>query len=288
MQPLVLPFPVHEPLASRLALRLGAELGPVVVESSAERGFGLDVRGRDVVVVRGLERPDRELLPLLMLARQARRCAASTLHLVAPRLVPPHEGNGAGGALRSALRRHFDGVVTVAGDGQLASVEPWVVAPAGPALAAALAGRLRNPFFVAVGDGKPWMEDLAKAMGAPLFGAARLLGVHGCGAGLFWERNPVLLAEAIGDGVAVSLVTRELRRRGAPPPQVAVVHANATPGAVTRLEMAGIAGLSSTNTVLHPSNRADVSEAIADALWQLWAKVTEKPVRLALAAASAS
>lgn len=268
MHPLVVPFPSHEPLASRVALRLGAELGPLA-DTSGEIAPSRRLAHREVILVRALERPD-QLLPLLSLARQVRRRAANLALLVAPRIVQPPSEGMAGGSLRTTLLRHFDGVITVAGDGQATSGSHWVVAPAGPALAEALQARLRNPFFVPAADVSPWMEELAAGWGAPLLSPARLFTTAGGGCSIFWERNPVLLADAVGDGQALAAVARALRHRGAPPPQAAVVHADFLPGALSRLEAAGIAGVTSTNTLLHPTNRADVSESIVYALWQLW------------------
>lgn len=276
MHPLVVPFPSHEPLASRLAMRLGAELGPLA-NTLGEITPVPRLARREVLLVQSLERPD-QLLPLLSVARQVRRLAANLALLVAPRIVEPPAGSMAVGSVRTALLRHFDGVITVAGDGELNANAPWAVASAGRALAEALRGRLRNPFFVATGDMSLWMEELAVGWRAPLLSPALLFATTGGGCGLFWERNPVLLAEAVGDGRALAAVARELRHRGAPPPQVVVVHADFMPGALSRLEAAGIAGVTSTNTVLHPSNRADVSEAIVDALWQLWA-ASDAPVQ---------
>ena len=267
MRPVVLPLPGHEPLASRLALRLGAQSIPVPGADEAP----VAVKGSDVVMVGALQQCESELVPLLMTARRARRSGAATVYLVAPRLVLP--AGGAGG-IREALRRHFDGTVTVAGDEGGVADGPWLVAGAGPALAMELERRVERPCFVAVGDLRPWMEDVAARFRAPLLGAASFataISRSGCSP----ERVPALLAESVGHGEALVGLARQLQRSGAPAPLVAVVHADFAPGAAASLQAAGVAAVVSTNTLLHPSNQVDVSEVVADALWRLWSTETE-------------
>jgi len=281
---LIVPLPGHQAFASRLALRLGAELAPGVAHRPPP---AVPVRGREVVLVSSLQRSERQLLPLLMLARRTRHQGATGLFLVTPHLVLP-EGDGAAGALRQTLGRHFDGIVSVQGGDARMLLPPWGVAAAGPALGREIAARCPQPLLVAVGGVMRWTETIAVELQAPLLSAG---GFATAAAGhcheLLDDSDPVLLADAVGDGLAILRLARELRRRGTAPPLVAVIHADFAPGAVARLAPPEVDGVISTNTVLHPSNRVDVSEAVADAIWRLWSS-TLSPIRstgLAVAAA---
>jgi ribose-phosphate pyrophosphokinase len=263
MHPIIVVLPGHEPLASRLALRLGAELvGPGEVARAA---------GREAVVVGALARPEIELVPLLLTSREVRRHGAREVLLVAPRVDSPGRGDPGAGALRATLGRHFEGVVTVQGGPAREPRDRWRIAAAGPALTGYLREQVAAPFIVAAGDLLPWMEELAETLGSPLFGAARLAaGLASGSRGLFWERTPVVIAETVGSGRGMARVAAWLRRRGAPPSWLVVIHADFAQGSAESLAAAGFARLVSTNTLLHPSNRVDVSEAIAEAVWALW------------------
>lgn len=257
--PVVVPMPGSEPLASRLAVRLGSELSPSHEASIADR---------ELVLVGALCDPHRELLPLLLLTHRARARGARTSYLVAPRISL---GSSAAGAVRETLSRHFTGIVTVAGGPESAPAGPWEVASAGPGLSAAIKARPDRPALVVAGDTWPWMEEVAAASNAPLYAAARLHGeIASRGPAFLGPRRPVLLAEAIGDGRALAQLARALRIHGASAPVVCVVHADFETNAADELAGAGVCGVVSTNTLLDPSNRVDVSEPIADALWRLW------------------
>lgn len=264
----VLPFPGHEPLASRLARRLTPLISPVVGNPESWSKPRRAVGGREVVVIRAVRNTREELLPVLLTSRRLRRLGAKAVFLVAPRLELPE---GSAGAVREVLRRHFDGIVTVAGDEESVDPGPWTVAAAAPALLALLVERVRRPFLVVAGDVYPWMEKVALRLEAPILGPARFMAtVDSGGRGSLEGRSPVLLTETVGDARIVGPLARELRRRGTPSPLLVTVHADFTPQTATELSAAGVKEVLSTNTLLHPSNRVDVGDAIADALERLW------------------
>lgn len=268
MTRVVLPFRGHEPLAFRLALRLGAEIAPAVDESIDRSSLRSMVSNRFAIVVRALRPPDTEVVPLLVLARQARRLGAEQVVLVAPRLSLR---DAQGEARRKALGRRFEGVIAVTGDGDPESTGSWTRVAAGPLLTAAIAERAPGSLVLATADLRPWMEETAATLDAPLLGAPRVAASGACGGdGALRDRTPVILADSVGDGCALAGLARELGRRGAEAPLLAVVHADFAPGAEETLAIAGVRNILSTNTLLHSSNRVDVSGAVADALAGSW------------------
>ena len=270
MRPLVLPLPGNEPLASRLALRLGVELAATASGMSALSPSHVNLRrsvvGRDLVLVASLTKLEEQLMPLLLLARQARGGGVASLLLVSP-CLPAGDTEAGRGAIAVTLGARFDGVITVGGgsvSGRCGRV-PWLSAAAWPTVAQALR-EVDRPWLVSASDGEPWMEDLAAALAAPLLGPATLEGAL---SGLRREElvrgRPVLLAERAGRGGAFLELSRRLEALGCEPPLAVAVHASdAWRNDVPRPQ------LWTTNTVVHSSNHIDVSESLAAAVQELW------------------
>lgn len=270
MRPLVLPLPGNEPLAARLALRLGVELAATASGMSALSPGHVNLRrsvvSRELVLVASLTKPEEQLLPLLLLARQARGAGVASLLLVAA-CLPAGDTEAGRGPIAVTLGARFDGVVTVRGGAgsALCGRVPWLSVAAWPAVAQALRD-VDRPWLVSASDGEPWMEDLAATIAAPLLGPATLEAAMSgprreelvCG-------RPVLLAERAGRGEAFRELSRRLEALGCVPPLAVAVHAS---GAWT--SGVGRPALWTTNTVVDSSNHVDVSEALAAAVQELW------------------
>ena len=88
--PLVVPLPGNEALGSRIASGLGGELGQLETRSFPDGEtylrFQVDPRGRDLVLVCTLDRPNPKFLPLAFAAAAGWDLDATRIGLVAPYL----------------------------------------------------------------------------------------------------------------------------------------------------------------------------------------------------------
>jgi ribose-phosphate pyrophosphokinase len=79
-------------------------------------------------------------------------------------------------------------------------------------------------------------------------------------------RHPVLVDDIVSSGGTMLAAIRLLRAAGFPRPWVLAVHAVIGREATENLERAGRLELVSCNTIVHPTNRIDVSAAIQAAV----------------------
>ena len=90
-RPLIVPLPGNEARASRMAEGLGGELGGLETRSFPDGEtylrFRTDPRGRDLVLMCSLDRPDPKFLPLAFAADAGRDLGAARVGLVAPYLA---------------------------------------------------------------------------------------------------------------------------------------------------------------------------------------------------------
>ncbi|WP_231973447.1 ribose-phosphate pyrophosphokinase-like domain-containing protein [Variovorax sp. HW608] len=91
MTPLLLALQGNDPMAGRLTAALSAEAGAAIVRRfpDGESYVRVEsaVQGRQVAVVRTLDRPDDKLVSLLLLAAAARESGAASVGLIAPYLA---------------------------------------------------------------------------------------------------------------------------------------------------------------------------------------------------------
>jgi ribose-phosphate pyrophosphokinase len=88
---LVIPLRGNDDLAGRIVRGLGAELGQLETRNFPDGETYLRIvtesKGRDVVLVCTLDRPDPKLLPVIFAARTIRQLGAAQVGLVAPYLA---------------------------------------------------------------------------------------------------------------------------------------------------------------------------------------------------------
>jgi len=292
-RPLIVPLPGNEARASRMAEGLGGELGGLETRSFPDGEtylrFRTDPRGRDLVLVCSLDRPDPKFLPLAFAAGAGRDLGAARVGLVAPYLAYMRQDKRfqAGEAVTSVsfarlLSSTFDWLVTV--DPHLHRYRtldaiyavPTRVVHAAPLIGDWIAQHVPAPFVVGPdSESEQWVAAVAARAGAPYRVLRKerrgdrqveitLPDLHA-----FREQTPVLVDDIVSSGRTMIETARHLREQGMPAPICIAVHALFSPEAHQAL-LELTSRIISTNTVAHETNAIDLSgllvEQVADLL----------------------
>jgi ribose-phosphate pyrophosphokinase len=285
--PVVLALPGNEDLAAGVARSLGAEHG-----ANPSRSFPdgetyvrvtMPVRGRDVVLLGTLDRPDERTIPALLTAAALRDLGARSVGLVAPylaymrqdaRFVP---GEGITSAYFARLvSAHVDWLVTV--DPHLHRYRsldavytiPALALSAAPRIAAWIVGHVRRPIVVGPdGESAQWVDAVAAEGGLPTMVLEKIrrgdreVEISVPDAARWRGHTPVVVDDIISTAGTMIAAVRLLRRARLRPPVCVGVHAVFAPGAYASLRRAGAARVVTCNTIAHRSNAIDVAEILA-------------------------
>lgn len=288
-------------LAASVAAKLGAEIGKIEIrrfpdEESYVR-IESEVRGRDVIVLASLDRPDEKILQILYLAAAARDLGAVSVGLVAPYLAYMRQDTRfkPGEVVTS---KHFaqlvsgwvDWLVTIdphlhrrSSLGEIYSV-PTQVLHAAPLVSEWIKENVANPILIGPDEeSTQWVAAVAHDAGAPhvVLGKVRR-GDRDVEVTVpefeKWRGYvPVLVDDIISTARTMIETVGHLRRAGMAPPVCIGVHGIFAGNAYDQLQEAGAATVATTNTIPHISNRIDISEIIASGVRAIEAgKVTSR------------
>ena len=278
-------------LASSLCQALAAE--PVALETrlfpDGEHYLRLSrpLADAEVIVLCGLERPDCHLLPLLLLAAEAREQGAARLGLVAPYLSYMRQDKQfrEGEVVSSRhfahlLSSHFDWLVTVDPHlhryhalEQIYSI-PCRVLHAAPLLAHWLGGAEQVFLVGPDAESEQWVRALADGAGIPwVVGEKERTGDHEVRVTLpdldaHKGLTPVLMDDVVSSGMTMLRTLEALAMSGFEASTCLCIHGLFAERSDTLLERAG-ARLVSCNTIDHASNALDVAPLLAPAVEQL-------------------
>ena len=262
--------------------------------------------GRNVVLLCSLDGPDAKTLPLLFAADAARAQGARSVGLAAPYLAYMRQDKAfhPGEAVTSQtyaqlLSARFDWLVTL--DPHLhryPSLDaiysiPAIAASATRPVARWIKEQVERPFLIGPDvESEQWVEAIAGLAGAPftVFHKARKgdrdVHIKGTRAPLPPGATPVIIDDIASSARNMIEAVRLLKDSILPAPFCIAVHALFAGDAYANLVEAGPAAVLSTNSVAHSSNAIDVSEVIADAIYQALAAPRSAP-ELALGPRSA-
>ena len=291
-RPLIIPFPGSEPLAGKLAATVDGELGALETrrfpDGEIYLRFKTDPKGRQVVVVCTLDRPDVKLLPLIFTAATARDLGAARVGLVAPYLAYMRQDKRfkEGEAVTSVhfarlLSAAFDWLVTVDPHlhryhdlGEIYGI-PTIAAHAAPLLADWIKAHAPRPLLIGPdAESEQWVAAVATRAKAPhvvlhkeRFGDRDVrLSVPDLAG---WTgRAPVLIDDIVSSARTMIETARHLAAAGLPRPICVAVHALFSDESYRSLkEMVG--GIATTNTVPHETNAIDITPLVANSIADL-------------------
>ena len=244
------------------------------------------VAGRDAIVVAQLRDPDPQLPGLLFLADALRDLGARRVGLIAPYLpymrqdarFQPGEAVSAR-TLAKWLSGHFDWLVTV--DPHLHRVATLdalyeirtAVVPSAAAVALWIQGHVPRPHVVGPdAESGQWVREVAAFLRCSHSvlrksrHGDREVEFEGLDARPLRDRTPVIVDDIVSTGRTMAGAARALRDAGTAAPVCVAVHGIFADGAEALLQRAGAARLVTCNTLTHPTNAIDLSEALAEAV----------------------
>lgn len=288
--PLLAILPGNETFGAGLAARLGVEVAELEVRSFPDEETYLRWRtspkGRDVVLLCTLDRPDGKILPLLFAAAAARDLGAASVGLVCPylgymrqdRRFRPGEAVTSG-HFAAMVSAHCDWLVTVDPHlhrhGSLSDIYsvPATAVQAAPLIAEWSAGSIERPVLIGPdGESEQWVAAVAGRIDAPhtvlrkTRHGDRDVEVSVPDLERWRGHTPVLVDDIVSTGRTMIATLHHLADKETLPPTCIAVHGIFAGTAYRELLDAGASRVATCNTIPHDSNAIDVTQALADAI----------------------
>ncbi|MDQ1831634.1 ribose-phosphate diphosphokinase [Massilia scottii] len=159
--------------------------------------------------------------------------------------------------------------------GEVYSV-PTRVVRASPSIAAWIAANVQLPLLVGPdAESEQWVSAVAAVVGCPFTllqktrNGDREVEVSVPVVAAWRDRTPVLVDDIASTAMTMIGAVARMHEAGLRDPWCIAVHPLFAGDAHAALRAAGVAGIVSSNTIAHESNRIDMSEPIADAIERL-------------------
>ena len=300
MKLLFIALPGNEELTSRLCGHLAGDLGLIETRRfpDGETYVRLldDVRGRSVVLVCTLDKPDDKTLRLLFAAHAARDLGAARIGLVAPYLAYMRQDKRfqSGEAMTSnayagLLSASVDWIVTIdphlhrrSSMSEIYSI-PVAVCHAAPKLSDWIREHVTDAIVIGPdSESEQWVSAVADAAGAPFTTLEKTrhgdrdVDIKFPKLERWQSRRPVLVDDIISSGRTMEVAIKQLIALGFEPPVVVGVHGLFADDAFARLKAAGAGQIVSTNAVPHTSSEIDISDVLGRAIVSLTDALAER------------
>lgn len=289
MQAVVLGFADYAPQARRLAACLGLSYGEIAVHRFPDGESKVTVPTRlpaDVIVCRSLDRPNDKLIELLLASSVIRQQGVQRISLVAPYLCYMRQDKAfhPGEAVSQTVIGQYLADIC----DNLVSVDPHlhrtlclqtavpganaVALTAAPALGDYLRQRWQQPLLIGPdAESEQWVKAVAEHHRLDYgIAAKRRLGDREVAISLpelsVTGRDLVLIDDVASTAQTLITVAKALRERKPKSVSAVVTHALFSEQALALLRDSGVASVTSTDSVPHPSNAIELAPLLADAL----------------------
>lgn len=285
-------MPGHEALGTSLERQAGLLRGEFTLRRFPDGETYIrvlsDVQGADIAVLCQLYRPDRHVLPLLLLVETLRDLGARRVGLIAPYLAYMRQdkrfrsGEGVSSHyFAGLLSQYLDWLVTVdphlhrIGDlGEIYSIPAQALTSVQP-IADWLGATVERPLVIGPdSESEQWAASVAEAAGCPWevlekqrFGD-REVRVSVPNVGEHSDRTPVLVDDIISTGRTMQQAARHLSDSGFRRIYCVGVHGLFAEGAREALREAGLQVVTS-NSVPDVTNQIDLAPVLASACQKL-------------------
>lgn len=251
--------------------------------------FVTSPQDRDVALFCSLDRADSQTVPLLLAAEAARAHGARSVGLIAPYLAYMrqdkefHPGEAVTStAFAKLLSNAFDWLVTVDPhlhrNPSLSAIYPIpaVAASSAQPIADWLKANIPNAILVGPDEeSRQWVDRIGELAGLPTSvfrkerKGDRSVAISAPDLSSWKGATPVIIDDIASSARTLIEAVKILRGAGYPPPWCVVVHALFAGDAYQVLTTAGPAGVVSTNSVGHESNRIDLAPVLGAAVGEL-------------------
>jgi len=280
-------LPGNEIMSQKLAKLLGAEIGEATIrqfpDGESYVKLGSNVKGKCVVLVCTLNKPDEKLLPLYFLSQTAKELGANCTCLVAPYLAYMRQDKRfqAGEGITST---YFGKLISSFAD-TLTTVDPHLhrrsslsevyqipnkVTHAASHISQWIKVNVEKPILIGPdSESAQWVSEVAKNAGVPFTvlqktrHGDRDVEVSIPEVENYKDHTPVLVDDIISTARTMIETIKHLRKAGMKPPVCIGVHAVFAGNAYEELMNSGAASVVTCNTIPHKSNKIDLSDILA-------------------------
>lgn len=286
MEKILFALPGNEKLTETIAKRTGAEVGVAEIRQfpDGESFVRIDskVKGKKVVLVCTLDRPDEKLLPLLFLSRTAMELGADCTCLIAPYLAYMrqdkrfHAGEGITSEYFAELVSGFAETLTTIDPhlhrrsslNEVYSV-PSTVEHAADHISNWIKEHIENPVLIGPdSESEQWVSEVSKNAEAPFIVLQKIrhgdknVEVSVPDVENYQNHTPVLVDDIISTARTMIETVQHLKKAGMRPPVCIGVHAVFAGDAYQQLQASGVESIVTCNTIGHESNAIDISELL--------------------------
>lgn len=284
METIFFPLPGNEALTHTLVEKLDGAYGEASIRQFPDGETYLrllsDVKGKKVVLVCTLDRPDAKLLPLYFLSKVAKDLGAVCTCLVSPYLAYMRqdkvfmEGEGVTSTYFARMISEFaDSIITVDPHlHRIPSLDAVYNIPTEVVHAAGLVSQWIKdnvPFPVLIGpdsESEQWVAAVAKQADAPFMVLEKVrrgdrnVEVSVPQVAAYKDHTPVLVDDIISTARTMIETVGHLNKAGMKPPICIGVHAVFAGNAYQDLLNSEVSQVVTCNTISHESNAIDLSE----------------------------
>ncbi len=239
-----------------------------------------DVKGKKVIMVCTLDRPDAKLLPLYFLSKTAMELGAECTCLIAPYLAYMrqdkqfHTGEGITSKYFALLISNFAETITTVDPhlhrysslSEIYSV-PTTVVHAANHISKWILNNISNPVLIGPdSESGQWVSEVAKNVDAPFIVLEKIrhddrnVEVSIPQVEKYYNHTPVLVDDIISTARTMIETVGHLKKLGMKAPVCVGIHAVFAGNAYQDLLNTGVKKVITCNTIPHVSNRIDVSD----------------------------
>ncbi len=283
-------MPGNEEMAEQICKILDGEMAEFTLRQFPDEETYLRItsplEGRLCVIVCSLHHPDNKIIPLYYLSKLCRELKASKLILIAPYLsymrqdIQFHPGEAVTSEYFAQLVSQWvDELITIDPHlhrkhdmAELYSI-PCMVLHAAPVIAEWIIKNIEKPVLIGPDmESEQWVSEVAKNSNSPFTILMkqriddRNVIVKLPHVEKYMEHTPVLIDDIISTARTMKETVIQLKNAGMKPPVVIGVHAIFAGNSFEDLQLAGVEGVVTCNTIKHDSNKIDLIQLIVSAL----------------------
>lgn len=255
-----------------------------------------DVTNKNILLVGEIDHPNDKLLPLMFLAQTLKELGAKKIFLISPYLPYMRQDKRfkPGEAVTSRLFAHYlsgwiDGLITIDPHlhriknlADIFTIESISVLHAATKMAEWIRDNIEMPLIIGPdAESQQWVAEVAKIVDAP-YVIIQKTRYDDSNVSISipeikeTNRTPVLVDDIISTGASMQAAIQELIKRQFKNPVCIGVHALFNNHTYDNLIKAGAQNVITCNTILHPSNKIDISDIIVDEIIHLQSSIIKK------------